>query len=110
MLLTTGRGSGRERERVCVCVCVCVREREREGEPIPPRAHPPYNEVWLDVKMDQRDEAAMRRGVENSSAVIALLSASYFDRPFCLKELAWWGCMCKVYVQGVCASASSTPA
>ena len=55
--------------------------------------------MWLDVKMDQRDEAAMRRGVENSSAVIALLSASYFDRPFCLKELAWWGCMCKVYVQ-----------
>ncbi|XRA99313.1 TIR domain-containing protein [Pycnococcus provasolii] len=45
--------------------------------------------VWLDVKMTHRDEAAMERGVKESAAVIAILSATYFARPYCLKELEW---------------------
>ena len=47
------------------------------------------SKVWLDVKMDKRDEDAMRRGVAESAAVVVLLSKSYFERPFCLKELVW---------------------
>ena len=45
--------------------------------------------VWLDVKMNRRDEEAMRYGVKNSDAVVVILSKSYFDRPFCVKEIAW---------------------
>lgn len=47
------------------------------------------SEVWLDVKMDKRDEDAMRHGVENSKAIVVILSESYFNRPVCLKELVW---------------------
>ena len=45
--------------------------------------------VWLDVKMNLRDEEAMREGVENSDAVVVILSKSYFKRPFCIKEIVW---------------------
>jgi hypothetical protein len=45
--------------------------------------------VWLDVKMDERDEEAMERGLRASKAVVCILSKSYFQRPFCVKELSW---------------------
>ena len=47
------------------------------------------SKVWLDVKMDRRDEDAMREGVKNSDAVVAILSELYFQRPFCIKEIVW---------------------
>eukprot|EP01045_Picozoa_sp_COSAG04_P004986 COSAG04_NODE_224_length_19624_cov_47.932855_21_plen_723_part_01 len=55
-------------------------------------------DVWLDVKMAKRDEAAMEEGVTNSDCVIAIVTGpqegkaedtAYFKRPFCLKELRW---------------------
>jgi len=53
--------------------------------------------VWFDVEMGDRSEAAMQEAVENSSAVIAVISGNtpgamgnaYFERNFCLKELRW---------------------
>merc|ERR1711990_141715 len=39
--------------------------------------------------MHERDEAAMREGVENSDKILVIVSESYFKRPFCLKELRW---------------------
>ena len=52
--------------------------------------------VWLDVKMNKRDVAAMEEGVKFSRYVIAIVSgekkdgdAAYFNRPLCLKELRW---------------------
>ena len=54
--------------------------------------------VWLDVKREQRDVAAMEEGVKNSRCVIAIVSGpqegkgpetAYFKRPFCLNELRW---------------------
>lgn len=44
---------------------------------------------WLDVKMDERDEAAMEEGVRNSKKVLVIISPSYFKRAFCIKELEW---------------------
>ena len=34
-------------------------------------------------------KAAMMHGIQNSDAVIVLLSPTYFARPFCVKEMAW---------------------
>jgi len=54
--------------------------------------------VWLDVKMDQKSEAATKEGVTNSVLVIAIITGvtpdgnvdnAYFNRPFCIKELEW---------------------
>ena len=52
--------------------------------------------VWLDVKMGDKSEAAMQEGVENSKAVLAIISDgagvkgnAYFERDYCLKELRW---------------------
>ena len=52
-----------------------------------------YN-VWLDVKADDKSEAAMQKNVEGAKFVIAIISDGagvegngYFERPFCLKEL-----------------------
>jgi hypothetical protein len=45
--------------------------------------------VWLDVKMNRQDEDAMREGVKRCDAVVAVLSKSYFEQPFCVKELTW---------------------
>ena len=51
--------------------------------------------VWLDVKMSDKSEAAMKEGVQNSVVVIAILTDdgssgnAYFERPFCLSELRW---------------------
>uniref|UniRef100_A0A7S0SK12 TIR domain-containing protein n=1 Tax=Mantoniella antarctica TaxID=81844 RepID=A0A7S0SK12_9CHLO len=39
--------------------------------------------------MDERDEEAMERGLQASKAVVCILSKSYFQRPFCVKELSW---------------------
>ena len=44
---------------------------------------------WLDVKMNDRSEAAMQEGVRNSEKVFVILTESYFSRPCCLKELRW---------------------
>ena len=59
---------------------------------------------WLDVKMRDRSEAAMKEGVLNSQCVLALItgpvvnidapndppeSNAYFNRGYCLKELRW---------------------
>ena len=52
--------------------------------------------VWLDVKEDDKSEAAMQKAVNTSKFVIAVLcdgqgerGCAYFERPFCLKELRW---------------------
>ena len=44
---------------------------------------------WLDVKMDDRDEAAMKEGIKNSKIILVIMSPMYFTRPFCVKELEW---------------------
>ena len=44
---------------------------------------------WLDVKMDDKSEAAMEEGVKNSKKFVAIVSETYFSRKFCLKELRW---------------------
>jgi len=43
--------------------------------------------VWLDVMMGDPGEEAMMEGVEGSEVFLLILSESYFDRPFCVKEL-----------------------
>ena len=52
--------------------------------------------VWLDLKADDKSEAAMKKAVTNSKFIIAVISdgqgeqgCAYFERPFCLKELRW---------------------
>ena len=42
---------------------------------------------WLDVKMEDKSEAAMEEGVRCSERVVVIVSETYFSRPFCLKEL-----------------------
>ena len=48
---------------------------------------------WLDVKMLHCDEAAMRKGVEESACILAFItdngSDSYFSREMCRQELGW---------------------
>ena len=48
---------------------------------------------WLDVKMTHCDEAAMRKGVEESACFLAFITDngedSYFSREMCRKELRW---------------------
>ena len=44
---------------------------------------------WLDVKMRDKSELAMKEGVKNSKCCIVIMTDKYFTRPFCLKELAW---------------------
>ena len=52
--------------------------------------------VWLDVKMENRDEAAMEEGAKHSMMVIAIVTDggskadnAFFNRSYCLKELRW---------------------
>jgi len=52
--------------------------------------------VWLDVEVDDKSEAAMQKAVEGAKFVIAIISDgagvkgnAYFERDFCLKELRW---------------------
>jgi hypothetical protein len=42
---------------------------------------------WLDVKMEDKGVDAMMEGVQGSTSFLLILSQSYFDRPFCIKEL-----------------------
>ena len=64
----------------------------------------PQKPCWLDVKMPECDEEAMKEGVRNCEAFIAIVTApadpkdptraiirenSYFSRPFCRKEICW---------------------
>ena len=47
---------------------------------------------WLDVKMNERDETAMRAGVRDSEAFIAIVTGaqdSYFSRQMCRQEIVW---------------------
>ena len=44
---------------------------------------------WLDVRMEERDEAAMKEGIKNSKIILVIMSPMYFTRPFCVKELEW---------------------
>ena len=52
---------------------------------------------WLDVRMEQKSEAAMKEGVLKSKCVLAVItgacdgaeSNAYFNRPYCVKELRW---------------------
>ena len=50
-------------------------------------------ECWLDVKMHQRDEAAMEAGVQNAECLIAIFTNngkdSYLSREFCRQEICW---------------------
>ncbi|XRB16963.1 hypothetical protein RI054_14g68070 [Pseudoscourfieldia marina] len=59
-------------------------------------------DVWLDVKMNKRDVAAMEEGAKNATMVIAIVTdggiirvdkddvdTAFFRRDFCLKELRW---------------------
>ncbi|XRB16746.1 hypothetical protein RI054_13g65900 [Pseudoscourfieldia marina] len=52
--------------------------------------------VWLDVKMNKRDVAAMEEGAKNSTVVVAIVTDgggveenAFFRRDFCLQELRW---------------------
>jgi hypothetical protein len=55
--------------------------------------------VWLDVKMDQLNEAAMREAAQHSRCIIAVVTGverdgdpedtAYFKREYCMKELRW---------------------
>ena len=52
--------------------------------------------VWLDVKMDDMGEAAMREGVENAALCLAIVTDgagdpnnAYFSRTYCVQELRW---------------------
>merc|ERR1711959_533628 len=51
--------------------------------------HDKGKRTWLDVKRKQRDEEAMEEGVKHTKVVLVIASESYFERPFCLKELGW---------------------
>jgi len=44
---------------------------------------------WLDVKMPERDEDAMKDGVKLCETVVIIMSPNYFTRPYCVKELEW---------------------
>jgi hypothetical protein len=44
---------------------------------------------WLDVKMRERDESAMKRGIEKCKIFLLIISPTYFTRKFCVKELEW---------------------
>ena len=50
-------------------------------------------ECWLDVKMHERDEAAMEAGVQNAECLIAIFTNngkdSYLSREFCRQEIRW---------------------
>lgn len=46
-------------------------------------------EVWFDIEMRDKSEAAMQEGILKSSCVIAVISDVYLERAFCLKELTW---------------------
>lgn len=68
--------------------------------------------VWLDIKMDRRDEQAMKEGVQSSRCVLAIVSGAadnssedtaYFRREFCLKELRW-ALEADVFIQPVVAA------
>ena len=52
-----------------------------------------FQECWLDVKMHQRDVAAMEAGVKNAECLIAIFTDngkdSYLSRDFCRKEICW---------------------
>ena len=45
--------------------------------------------IWLDVKMKDLSMAAMKEGVKNSEIFIAIITAAYFTREFCIAELRW---------------------
>lgn len=51
--------------------------------------------AWMDIKMNQLNEAAMREAAENSGCIIAVVTGadggknSYFKREYCMKELRW---------------------
>ena len=55
--------------------------------------------VWLDVKMNKRDVAAMEEGAKNSTMVVAIVTdggidkdnedTAFFRRKYCLQELRW---------------------
>lgn len=51
-------------------------------------------EVWLDIEMNDKSEAAMQEGVKNSKIMIAIITDdggegnAYFERPFCLSEVS----------------------
>ena len=55
--------------------------------------------VWLDVKMDKRNEAAMQEAAQKSKCIVAVVSgveregdsedSAYFKRAFCVNELRW---------------------
>ena len=56
-------------------------------------------EVWLDIKMDQLNEAAMKEAAQHSKCIIAVVTgveregdpedAAYFKRKYCMSELRW---------------------
>ena len=59
-------------------------------------------DVWLDVKMNKRDVAAMEEGAKNATMVIAIVTdggiirvdkddvdTAFFRRDFCLEEMRW---------------------
>ena len=44
---------------------------------------------WLDVKMRDLSQAAMKEGVLNSDIFLAMITEQYFTRKFCIMELRW---------------------
>lgn len=76
-------------------------------------------QVWLDVEMERRNEAAMQEAAQNSKCIVAIVTGpcfepedlmrtgdavanSYFKRELCLKELRW-ACEASVPIQPVVA-------
>ena len=57
-------------------LCPVLTEDERGG-------------VWLDVKMEDKSEAAMKEGAVNAKALVCIVTDQYFTRPLCCSELRW---------------------
>merc|ERR1712216_580848 len=45
--------------------------------------------VWLDIFMEDKSSAAMEEAVKNSSTFVCILTPSYFDSKWGVKELGW---------------------
>ena len=57
-------------------LCPVLTEDERGG-------------VWLDVKMEDKSEAAMKEGAVNAKALVCIVTDQYFLREYCINELRW---------------------
>ncbi|KAL1504099.1 hypothetical protein AB1Y20_010509 [Prymnesium parvum] len=47
------------------------------------------DDCWLALKMKEKGEEAMKEAVMRSDFFVCILSESYFEREFCIKEMNW---------------------